>query len=229
MLVVLALSERCESILKKLALPDLTIIPLADLESREPRLLKAKKNRRLVEYFFTLTPWIIKFALERFPWSKRATYLDSDLYFHNSPSPLWQEINTSPMAFVEHRFSPNYKDRMPLGRFNVGWNSFNRSKDAQHALNWWSEQCLTWCYDRAEGEKFADQGYLTTIEREFTGVHTLQYPGINLAKYNLDNYTLSRDQEGPKANGLPIIYWHMHALFEQQDGSHKNINARRLY
>ena len=221
MLVVLALSERCESIIKALALPDLVVLPLSELESREPRLLEAKKNRRLVEYFFTLTPWTIKCALKINPWAKRATYLDSDLYFHNSPSPLWKEIGTSPMAFVEHRFSPNYMDRIPFGRFNVGWNSFDRSKVSQQALNWWSEQCLAWCYDRVEGEKFADQGYLTTIERDFTGVHTIQYPGINLAEYNLDNYTLSRDQEGPIANGLPVIYWHMHALFEQQNGSYK--------
>ena len=125
------------------------------------------------------------------------------------------------MAFVEHRFSPNYMDRMPFGRFNVGWNSFDRSRTSQLALDWWADQCLNWCYDRVEGEKFADQGYLTTINQKFSGVHTLQYPGINLAEYNLDNYRLNRDKEGPKANGLPVIYWHMHALFEQKNGSYK--------
>lgn len=227
-LLVLALSERCESILRQLALPGLTIVSLKDLEDKEPRLLKAKTNRRLVEYFFTLTPWVIKLAIERFPEAERATYLDSDLYFHSSIEPLWSEIGSSPMAFVEHRFSANYMDRASFGQFNVGWNTFNRSKEAQTALNWWAEQCLMWCYDRIEGDKFADQGYLTTIGRKFKGVHILRYPGINLAEYNLDNYRLSKDSEGPKADGYPVIYWHMHALFEQKNGTYKVLMRKDL-
>ena len=54
-------------------------------------------------------------------------------------------------------------------------------------------------------------------------MHVLQYPGINLAEYNLDNYNFSLDRHGPKANGLPVVYWHMHCLFEQPDGSYKTI------
>ena len=38
-LAVLALSERCEQILRTLALPDLVILPLAQLEQQHPRLL----------------------------------------------------------------------------------------------------------------------------------------------------------------------------------------------
>ena len=151
----------------------------------------SKSNRTTVEYYFTLTPWLIKASLKAVPQAKRATYLDSDLYFHHSPSVLWEEIGTAPMAFVEHRFSKDYSDKLSYGRFNVSWNSFDRSANSHQALNWWSERCLEWCYDKIEGEKFADQGYLTALERQFPGVHVLQYPGINLAEYNLDNYSFS--------------------------------------
>ena len=222
-LVVLALSERCESILQHLALPDLVVIPLRDVEAMEPSLLKAKANRKTVEYYFTLTPWLIKAALLAFPEAHRATYLDSDLYVFHSPAALWQEIGAAPMAFVEHRFSPGYADKIEYGRFNVGWNTFDRSPVAKQALQWWAECCLEWCYDRIEGEKFADQGYLTGLERQFAGVHVLQYPGINLAEYNLDNLDLSLLADGPWANGSPVIYWHMHCLFEQADGSFKTV------
>ena len=220
-LVVLALSERCESILQQLALPDLVVIPLRDVEAMEPSLLQAKANRKTVEYYFTLTPWLIKAALRAFPEAPRATYLDGDLYFFHSPAALWQEIGSAPMAFVEHRFSPDYVDKIGYGRFNVGWNTFDRSPVAQQALQWWADSCLAWCYDRIEGEKFADQGYLTGLERQFAGVHVLQYPGINLAEYNLDNVHLSLLANGPWANGLPVIYWHMHCVFEQADGRFK--------
>lgn len=217
-LVVLALSERCEQILARLALPDLMVIPLAQAEAHEPRLLVAKANRRTVEYFFTLTPWLIELALEACPEAQRATYLDSDLYFYSSPQPLWLEIGDAPMAFVEHRFAPGYTDKVIFGRFNVGWNTFDRTPHASSALRWWGERCLEWCYDRVEGEKFADQGYLTTLERQFGGVHALRYPGVNLAQYNLANYQLSLRANRPWADGLPVIYWHMHSTREQPDG-----------
>jgi len=222
-LAVLALSERCEQLLARLALPGLVVLPLRQLEAAEPRLLQAKANRRLVEYYFTLTPWLIQAALQAVPAAGRATYLDSDLYFFSSPQPLWQEIGAAPMAFVEHRFSSGYLENSQYGRFNVGWNTFDRSPVAQQALQWWAERCLEWCYDRVEGEKFADQGYLTQLERQFAGVHVLGYPGINLAEYNLDNLQLSLSAAEPSANGLPVIYWHMHCLFEQADGSFKTV------
>ena len=207
----------------ELALPDLLVIPLRQLEAAAPRLLGAKANRKTVEYYFTLTPWLIQAALDAVPSAARATYLDSDLYFFSSPAPLWQEIGSAPMAFVEHRFSPAYADKIGYGRFNVGWNTFDRSAGAQQALRWWAERCLEWCYDRIEGEKFADQGYLTQLARDFPGVHVLRYPGINLAEYNLDNLQLSLSAAGPAANDLPVIYWHTHCLFEQADGSFKTV------
>lgn len=218
---MLALSERCEQILHRLALPDLVILSLARLEQRYPRLLDAKANRKKVEYYFTLSPWLVKAALEAVPEASRATYLDSDLYFFHSPKALWQEIGSAPLVMVEHRFSPSYADKVIYGRFNVGWNTFDRSPVAHQALQWWAQACLEWCYDRVEGEKFADQGYLTTLHRSVPATHILRYPGINLAEYNLDNYILSLSKEGPFANNQPVIYWHMHCLFEQADGSFK--------
>ncbi len=219
-LAVLALSERCEKILHRLCLPNLVVIPLREVEINTPELLSAKANRSKVEYFFTLTPWLIKIALSKFPQAKRVTYLDSDLYFFSSPSPLWQEAEKAPMIFVEHRFSPGYRDKIRFGKFNVSWNTFSKNALSQQALQWWCDRCLEWCYDRIEGEKFADQGYLTILERRFGGVHTLKYPGINIAEYNVENLELGFEHSIPIANKLPIIFWHMHCLLEKQNGDY---------
>ena len=122
---------------------------------------------------------------------------------------------------MEHRFSSGYSDKICFGRFNVGWNTFDRTSPAQEALHWWANACCEWCYDRVDGEKFADQGYLNTIFRNTPTSHILTYPGINLAEYNLDNYNLSLSKSGPFADNRPVIYWHMHGLFEQPDGTFK--------
>ena len=191
---------------------------MKQLESERPQLLRAKKNRKKVEYFFTLSPWLIQAALRIVPQANRATYLDSDLIFFHSPDELWKEINNAPISMVEHRFSPGYEDKIIYGQFNVSWNTFDRSPTAQKALEWWAEACLEWCYDRVEGKRFADQGYLTQIYQNYHNVHVLNYPGINLAEYNLDQYELSLNKEGPLANGKPVIYWHMHSIIENKAG-----------
>lgn len=229
MLAVLALSERCEQVLRRLALPDLVVLSLAQLEMHNACLLEAKANRKTVEYYFTLTPWVILAALDAVPEASRATYLDSDLYFFHSPQALWNEIGSAPVVMVEHRFSPAYEDKVRFGRFNVGWNTFDRSSVAQQSLRWWAQACSEWCFDRVEGDKFADQGYLTSLYRKTPETHVLQYPGINLAEYNLDNYTLRLENEGPCADGKPVIYWHMHCLFEQPNGSFKVLLREDLF
>ena len=57
------------------------------------------------------------------------------------------------------------------------------------------------------------------MAKQFPGVHSLRYPGVNLAQYNLGNYHLAIDTKGPTADGLPVIYWHMHSVIENDDGS----------
>ena len=80
------------------------------------------------------------------------------------------------MVMVEHRFH-RYADKVIYGRFNVGWNTFDRSPVARRALQWWADACLEWCYDRVEG-KFADQGYLTALHRNTPETHILRYPEL---------------------------------------------------
>ena len=71
---------------------------------------------------------------------------------------------------VEHRFS-RLSDKQIYGHFNVGWNTFDRSKAGSLALEWWADSCANWCYDRVEGNKFADQGYLTTLYDRTSHTH----------------------------------------------------------
>ena len=59
------------------------------------------------------------------------------------------------------------------------------------------------------------------MHRNIPETHVLQYPGINLAEYNLESYDLHVSKSGPFANDKPVIYWHMHGVFEQADGTYR--------
>ena len=55
---VVALSDLCATVLEQLALPNVEIIPLAALEEAYPELVAVKPTRKLIEYYFTLSPYV---------------------------------------------------------------------------------------------------------------------------------------------------------------------------
>src|SRR5512135_1583739 len=101
---VVCMDERVERELKTLDLPDLKRIPLQDLESDA---LKAAKSRRSWgEYCWTLTPYSCLFVLNHGHDVNRVTYLDADLFFFGSPSPIFRELTGAKkqVLITEHAF-----------------------------------------------------------------------------------------------------------------------------
>ena len=77
-----------------------------------------------------------------------------------------------------------WKSQRRFGLYNVGWVSVRRRDDGIAALRWWRERCIEWCYDRVEGDRFADQRYLDRLPEMFSGIHVISHLGANLAPWN---------------------------------------------
>ena len=94
-----------------------SLVPIAlnDLERWETRLPEAKKNRSTIEYYFTLSPILPRYLLYQFKLDE-ITYLDADLYFYSSPEPLFDEMNSSSIQIIPHRFS---RDNQSKERFGI--------------------------------------------------------------------------------------------------------------
>jgi hypothetical protein len=136
-------------------LPNVHLVALQEFGAGDEELLRAKKNRTLIEYYFTCTPSLPLFILARYPEIDRITYLDADLFFFDSPMALYDEIGAHSIAIIEHRFRPYLRNAGKYGIYNVGWLSFKRDEHALAWLQWWREQCVEWCYDRVEHGRFA--------------------------------------------------------------------------
>jgi hypothetical protein len=186
---------------------------LGEFEAGDAPLATAKQNRSRVEYYFTCTPSLPLFLLERFPEIDAITYLDADLYFFSSPEPVFAEIGDRAIAIVPHRFGPALRHLERFGIYNVAWLTFRRGPTAVACLRWWRERCLTACADRPEGGQFADQKYLDDWPERFGDVAVIQHPGANLAPWNVANHSLA---PGPDAvvlvDGRPLIFYHFHGL-----------------
>ena len=157
-------AESCDA-LRRLDRADLVPIPLDDFERGDAELLAAKQDRSRVEYYFTCTPSLPRYILDRSPQVDLITYLDADLFFYASPEPIFDELGDGSILIVAHRFPPGRPHLWLSGIYNVGLLAFRRDARARECLEWWRARCLEWCYDRMEPGRFADQKYLLPLPR----------------------------------------------------------------
>ncbi len=208
-LFVLCLSRECYD---RLAGVDSRLIPIAldVLEKWDSELKATQSNRSRTEYIFTISPCLPLFIFARFPHIDLLTYLDSDLYFFNSPEVLYQELGSKSLYIIEHRFMEEFKVRAGQnGRFNMAFQIYRNDASGIKCLQKWRIECLDWCYDRVENGKYADQKYLDSWPEDFPGkVVVSQNNGANLAPWNLDNYEISFKNDKFFVDGKPLVFVH---------------------
>jgi hypothetical protein len=227
-LSILCLSAECFATLTRLALTRVRLFTLAELESFEPRLRTARQNRSLIEFYFTCSPVLPLFVLAQNPQATDVTYLDCDLLFFDRLEALWAEIDGHSIAITPHRFPPALRELAQYGIFNVGLLTFRRDDNARACLEWWRERCIEWCYDRLEGDRFADQKYLDVWPEKFRGVKIIENPSVNLAPWNLAGHKLEWRDESVQADGQPLLVFHFHGL-KQIDAQHFDPRWRRYH
>ena len=206
------MDDDCCRILEDMDLPNVRLISLAELEKQFAELLEAKKNRKLIEYYFTCTPALPLYILDNEPTVDSVTYLDADLFFFADPAPVYREIGEHSIAIIEHRFPDEIKGLAEYGIYNVGFLFFRRDEIGLACLRRWFAQCLEWCYDRVEGKRFADQKYLDDWPNRFENLIVLQNKGANLAPWNLSKYAVTSRAKQIRIDRQPLIFFHFHDL-----------------
>ncbi len=189
---------------------NIILIPLSLIETAE--VLDAKKSRTVAEYCWTLSSVFTWYVLANYKYIDLLTYLDADIYFFSSVEPIFDEIATSSIAIIEHRFSPRLSDRVVNGRFCVEWCSFRRDFEGLACLSRWRQQCLEWCYYRLEDGKMGDQKYLDTWPIDYKSCHIVEHLGAGVAPWNYSQYLFSRHPvlSTITVDDYPLIFYHFH-------------------
>ena len=190
-------------------------------------LIPQKKNRNKVEYFFTCSPATCKNVLINNPSLNSITYLDSDLYFFSSPKVIFEEIKESSVAIVEHRFHWITKRQIKYGRFNVGWVTFRNDKEGNSCLDLWLKDCLNWCYQKVEKDRFGDQKYLDKWPKLFKNLKIIDNIGANAAIWNVKNYNWSLKDNKILLNNIPLVFYHFANIYQIDDNRY-NTNLSRV-
>ena len=224
---VLCLSEACHKVLVALGLPNLVPVRLSDFEAADPEVAATRSTRSIIEYYFTLSPAWMLFVLNSEPDLEWVSYLDSDLFFFASPDPIYEEMKDAAFGIIPHRFARGLEDQRRFGLYNVGWVSVRQRDDGLSALRWWRERCIEWCYDRVEGDRFADQRYLDRLPEMFTGVHVITHLGANLAPWNFADFRLQQRDGAVEIEGrYKLLFFHFYGV--KRSGGYY-FNSHRLY
>ena len=168
---ILSLDSFVSDFFQKNNFRNVKLINLIDLEVEYADLLVAKKNRNLIEYYFTLSPFLPLYIYKKFNISQ-VSYLDSDFYFFKNPNKFIMQNWDSSVVLIKQKSNPMY------GLYNVGWIFFNfNHQETKEIVEQWGAQCLNSCSDAPNHKKnlYADQKYLDDWPRQFKKIKIL-YP-----------------------------------------------------
>ena len=192
---------------------NLLLANLDDLISEYPQLVEAQKSRTTVEFYFTCSPFVIKYSQKNTPSGHLTIYLDADLYFYDSLKSVIAEIANSSIAIIEHRYPWFLKSlEKKYGKFNVGLLSFRNDPEGNNTLDWWAERCIEWCFDYPDKGKYADQGYLTDFPKQTQNLRVIKNKGLNLAPWNSGASTVRIENDRIWVDGDSLTFFHFHGL-----------------
>lgn len=210
---VFCLSQECEEALTRLQEPNVRTISMEAFLEGDFELQAARKNRSTVEFYFTCTPSIIRYVLDRAGPEDIVTYVDGDLYFFSTPAPLFTPLANASVTIIPHRFPEERRELERFGIYNVGWLSFRNDARGRAVAQWWRERCNEWCYDQLEDDRYADQKYLDRFT-DFEGVAVIDHPGANVAPWNVERHRLEMAGNQILSDGEPLIFFHYQGLRE---------------
>jgi len=210
---VLCLSDEAYETMHRVGSPGVEPIRLGDFELANPQVTAVRGQRSTMEYFFTMTPWFARYVMRLSPEANWVTYLDADLWFFDSPKPIYDELESSSVGVIPHRFPSAQSWRLRYGTYNVGWVSFRLDDAGAACADWWAARCLEWCKDTPNAGRFADQGYLDGFCAAVDGVRVIEHAGADLAPWNLRSHeTAWGTRPAVTVDGRPLIFFHFHGL-----------------
>jgi hypothetical protein len=212
MVFAICLDELSRVLLEQMHYKNITLVPLHEIEYNDQYLADARQNRTLVEYYWTLTPIVLKKLLTWHGEIDYLTYIDADCYFFSDPQPIYNELGDGSVLIHGHRFSPELQYLERNGKYNVGLLVFKNDLNAHAVLDWWGARCLEYCSAELIDGKFGDQKYLDSWEDLFQGVTVLQNPGAGLAPWNHIQYSYTVGDGTPLVNARPLIFYHFHSF-----------------
>lgn len=169
-------------LLFKMGLEKVTLISLENI--RNEKLAEKEKEREIHEYCWTLKASFMTYLIKNNLNFDSILYLDSDLFFFDSISSIYNEWGSKSAYLTRLWLGPKWAKR--VGTFSAGLVGVKRNGPGMKCLTHWRKSSLKWCYDRFEEQRWADQVYLNHWPRMAGGELVVSAnKGINSGPWNV--------------------------------------------
>lgn len=185
-----------------------------DFLSDNPELLTQWSQKTRAEQIFTLGPVFLRKILESSPTDSWVFYVDSDVFFY-SEIQTHLMLEGKDLVLVPHSHSWWNRGRLSkYGYFNVGIVGFKSSKVGKRAAAIWSALVKQWCFDRVEGNKYADQKYLERLALTYPAQTESPPRDYHLAPWNSSFLRILPADDGTMQirGGKAIVSFHFQGL-----------------
>jgi len=200
------------NLIRKLDLPNITVIHVSDIENKI--LIEAKRDRSTTEYCWTVKASFIKYIFKIEKSIKSIIYVDSDTYLFSDPCQLFHQLRKSDVLLTSHNFSQRFQHLYKQkGKYNAGIIGFSNSSKGLELLNWWEKKCIQWCYDRITPGKFGDQKYLEFIGNRKTGVYVSNSITSNAAMWNIEGSRIEFSEGQVYIDKEKLIFFHFSSFY----------------
>lgn len=222
---ILCLDDFVYKFFQKNYFHNIELISLDEIEDRYNELKIAKNDREVIEYYFTMSPFLPRYIYEEKK-VNQIIYVDSDYYFLNSPSKMINSIYDSSAIIICQHAALKY------GKYNVGLLFFNFNfEETFKIIKKWSEQCIESCSDKVTSDSYADQKYLDTWVSELKHIRIYEPEYTSLAPWD-SNIMIEKNINN-------MIAFHFHALkfnqnyfvtgFHNYNKKNSNIILEKIY
>lgn len=199
------------TILRKMAFPDMIVIPKNEFEI--PEILSQKSSKKSYEYFWTYTPVVLLDTMKVVPENEIVVYMDTDMMFFESPKCIFDELEDKDVLIQPNNFS--VKERWqyePIGYYCTAFNVFRNNLNSRMIVEDWKKQCIDWCGATLEEGRFGDQKYMDYWRDKYQNVREVTTVGANVAPWNIHKYDVSLRNGKVYINNKPLIYYHFHSF-----------------
>jgi len=165
----------------------------------------------VTELSTALKPWALEMLLH--DGADVAVYLDPDIYVYSTLDEIELESLKHGIVLTPHTVSPMPRDGlrpseadiMGAGIYNLGFIAVQQGN--LDMLTWWQQRLRRDSISAPEQMLFTDQRWIDLVPGYFDH-SVLRDPGYNVAYWNLDSRTITRDGDNYAVNGAPLRFFH---------------------
>lgn len=182
------------------------------IEIQEQGAVKILEKYKADQLRWALKPTYLKFLLKQ--GYDRVIYVDNDVFFYSDLNFLFDLLRDHSFLLTPHFYSSDpsekqnwFEANFRVGLYNAGF--IGVSQKGIPILDWWANCCLYNVKKSYWRGLFDDQKYLDLVPVLFDEVEILKHKGCNLAGWNYQNYSITRNTENQLLlNDDPLIFIH---------------------